>query len=374
MVRFGGILPPKQYFPTSPNFQGKKSGAKSVNPAEAYRRQQKAKDIAKGKKERQFTREAFSQKEDPESLKAQLKEVIDLEASGEMTTALRMKKKALQQAFDAAVKNKMAQQAQMKRPPPSTIRRPEDSIYFHPTLNPAGLPPPGKPQQYRDEIEGPNSIIKATARTTGTLALPAPQGVPPSAGAVKLPAPPKAPPLPAGPRPTPKPLPPPPGPPPSILRPLPPIPPSGRQANGSPLPPPPGPPPSILRPLPPNPPSGPPCHVVVVPSGNRLPPPRVAPPVPKGGPTISATATVVQLPRATEDKKVTSMVPTALRMKREEIDRVSKRSPAATAGFGLVPRGVANTASVPTLQNDDDGGDDDDVDAFLSSMKHEGLL
>lgn len=28
-------------------------------------------------------------------------------------------------------------------------RRPEDSVYWHPTLNPEGLPPAGKPQRYK---------------------------------------------------------------------------------------------------------------------------------------------------------------------------------------------------------------------------------
>lgn len=28
-----------------------------------------------------------------------------------------------------------------------TMHRPEDSVYYHPTLNPLGLPPPGKAQR-----------------------------------------------------------------------------------------------------------------------------------------------------------------------------------------------------------------------------------
>ena len=28
-------------------------------------------------------------------------------------------------------------------------RRPQDSVYYHPTLNPTGRPPPGKPQKYK---------------------------------------------------------------------------------------------------------------------------------------------------------------------------------------------------------------------------------
>jgi hypothetical protein len=57
-------------------------------------------------------------------------------------------------------------------------QRPENSVYYHPTLNPAGVPPPGKPQRYR---------------TDALLLLPAGRAPP-------LPVP-AAPPLPAGPAP-----------------------------------------------------------------------------------------------------------------------------------------------------------------------------
>ena len=67
-------------------------------------------------------------------------------------------------------------------------RAPEDSVYFHPTLNPSGVPPPGKPQRY-----------KTTVR--------------PDLPASELPLP-LPPPLPAGPAPGSAPLPPPSGPPP----------------------------------------------------------------------------------------------------------------------------------------------------------------
>ena len=61
------------------------------------------------------------------------------------------------------------------------IRRPEDSVYYHPTLNPVGAPPAGKPQRYR----------------TSVLALEAPQSL---HSAAALPVP-KPPPLPQGPAP-----------------------------------------------------------------------------------------------------------------------------------------------------------------------------
>ena len=32
-------------------------------------------------------------------------------------------------------------------------RKPQDSVYYHPTLNPSGRPPAGKPQKYRATAE-----------------------------------------------------------------------------------------------------------------------------------------------------------------------------------------------------------------------------
>ena len=70
------------------------------------------------------------------------------------------------------------------------VRRPEDSVYYHPTINPQGVPPAGKPQRYK----------------TSVLALPAPSTASTSAAALPVP---KPPPLTRGP--APQLLPPPPG-------------------------------------------------------------------------------------------------------------------------------------------------------------------
>lgn len=59
------------------------------------------------------------------------------------------------------------------------VRRPEDSVYFHPTINPLGLPPPGKPQRYRTStlaIEDAPSSSKSLAALPVPKAPPLPQG------------------------------------------------------------------------------------------------------------------------------------------------------------------------------------------------------
>ncbi len=43
-------------------------------------------------------------------------------------------------AQEEQVKDKLGVEAEAPR-------RPEESVYFHPTLNPLGIPPPAKPQR-----------------------------------------------------------------------------------------------------------------------------------------------------------------------------------------------------------------------------------
>ena len=69
------------------------------------------------------------------------------------------------------------------------VRRPEDSVYFHPTINPQGLPPAGKPQRYRTSLlaieEAPGSL-RSLALLPVPKAPPLPQGPAPH----QLPGPP----------------------------------------------------------------------------------------------------------------------------------------------------------------------------------------
>ncbi|KAG8638866.1 protein EARLY FLOWERING 5 isoform X2 [Manihot esculenta] len=114
--------------------------------------------------------------------------------------------------------------------------KPEDSVYYHPTLNPTGAPPPGKPPMYKSSI-GPRIPLSAGASSSNTESEDAALAVPP-------PPPPPPPPLPESSTlasgdnsvlPTSLPLPPPP--------PMPPKPPAPGLGVSLP-PPPPGPPPN----------------------------------------------------------------------------------------------------------------------------------
>ena len=76
----------------------------SVGPA--LRKAQRAKEIARNKKERKFQRDAHSLQTQPDQIKNELKEVLALEEDGKMNQTIRLKKKALQGAYDQAIKKK----------------------------------------------------------------------------------------------------------------------------------------------------------------------------------------------------------------------------------------------------------------------------
>jgi mRNA biogenesis factor len=194
-------------------------------------------------------------------------------------------------------------------------RRPEESVYYHPTLNPQGLPPPGKAQRYK------TMLSLSTGDGSSAVPLPKPPPLPKGpAPSRHLPPPPGAPPKPPGTRShhfaakplhlfplsthalplcqsfclcpitnqplassglvaESAPLPPPPGPPPGFSQH------AAEQAEAGPgssgaipvLPPPPGPPPGMAGALLP-PPSGPPPGMMPPPMG----PPARMPPMPPG--------------------------------------------------------------------------------------------
>ncbi|KAL6773978.1 hypothetical protein ACKKBG_A23315 [Auxenochlorella protothecoides x Auxenochlorella symbiontica] len=340
----------------------KKGKGRELNPADAFRKTQRAKEIARNKKERSLQRDAYSKRDDPESLKEQLKEVIAAEQAGKSNPTLRLKKKALQSAYEQAIKRQMEEKACIKLAPgeaslaaSETMHRPEDSVYYHPTLNPLGLPPPGKAQRYN------------------TPATPSSSSAAPSILSVPVPA---LPPLPAGPAPG-APLPPPPGPPPGVpVLPPPPGPPPGY--HGAPLPPPPGPPPAgggmpwagqALR-----------ASISHQAQAPWPPPPAVAQSA-KGpaAAVISGKSTVVPLPKAHQDKRVTSMVPATLMVHRPSAaPRPRAGAPGRAVpgpGFGLLPRSVtapaktaapASAAPPPSL--------DEKYADFMSSLKELGAV
>ncbi|KAJ0966252.1 hypothetical protein J5N97_027390 [Dioscorea zingiberensis] len=267
-------------------------GGKVMNPTDAYRKELRKKELKRNKKERKKVREVGILKKDPETIREQIQKLEMMKADGALDKARKHKKRQLEDTLNLVLKKKKEYEDKMREKGETPVmfshlgpprRRttaeeeerakqlmPEDSVYYHPTLNPTGAPPPGKPPMYKSSI-GPriplpaNSGAAASSSTSETeeaaLAVPPPPPPPPpplpdssvvtddSAGpsSLPLPPPPPAPPKPVsdvnGPLPPPPfPPPPPPGPPPKepvlgfTSRPPPPPPPLQRPLQ----PPPPG--------------------------------------------------------------------------------------------------------------------------------------
>ncbi|GMH33184.1 hypothetical protein BSKO_01018 [Bryopsis sp. KO-2023] len=393
----------------------KTKGGRLMNPTDAFRKEQRKKEIQRNKLERKYQREAHRRINDPVELKQELQRVLEAEKEGMLNKTLRLKKKVLQEAYDQALKRKKEEELRKKRsdytevqPAGPSESNPEDSRYYHPTLNPTGAPPPGKVNAFQCPVPSTAPAVRPPSKAS--LPIPAPPPLPPGPapmGMGALPPPPAAPPLPPGPAPQmPQggrlPLPPPLTPPPGYDEP-------GRRFFGDVevLPPPPGPPPSdedsdVEEDAPPGvnphhvipPPSGPPPSTsfpMHLPPGprpghpqgmGRLPPPLMPPPsfhprgqgagpssavplppVPQPPPmhggmagkretktTITGASTVIKRPLAQNDRALTSMVPASVRVRRESSKpkpKPSIRKPDIAPAYGLVPAVSVGTAPPP---------------------------
>ncbi|WJX95447.1 Protein EARLY FLOWERING 5 [Trifolium repens] len=250
-------------------------GGKVMNPTDAYRKELRKKELKRNKKERKKVREVGILKKDPDQIKKQIENLEMMKADGALDKARKHKKRQLEDSLNLVMKKRKEYVEKMREKGEAPVmfshlgpprRRtsaeeeervnhplPEDSVYYHPTLNPTGAPPPGKPPMFKSSIGpriplvGSSSTAASSAATEsedGVLTVPPPPPPPPLPDAssadgtilpasLPLPPPPPMPPKPAAA--VPASLPPPPLPPP------PPGPPAKEQAVNRPLPPPPPP-------------------------------------------------------------------------------------------------------------------------------------
>ncbi|XP_010426250.1 PREDICTED: protein enabled homolog isoform X2 [Camelina sativa] len=253
----------------------KTKGGKAMNPTDVFRKEQRQKELFRNKLVRDKVREVGILKKDPEQIKEQIRKLDMSKAEGALDKARKHKKRQLEDTLQMVVKKRKEHEEKMKeqgKPTTSVMfshlpqqRRtgeedarsrnltPQDSVYYHPTLNPTGAPPHGKPPMYKSSIgpgiplDGVFSIGAVSSSNTEsedalvTAPPPPPLPINGSSPGSTLPLPPP-PPLPPNP---PVPTtglafpPPPPGPPPnervSVRPPLPPPPPLSQSSQ---LPPP----------------------------------------------------------------------------------------------------------------------------------------
>lgn len=326
-----------------------------MNPTDAFRKEQRRKELKRNKKERKKVREVGILKKDPDAIKDQIEKLEKMKADGALDKARKHKKRQLEDTYNLVVKKRKEYEEKMKekgeqpvmfshlgppkrRPAADEDDRaknpmPEDSVYYHPTLNPSGAPPPGKPPMYKSSI-GPRIPLPSSVGAGASSSMTESE----EAGPSTMPPPPPPPPLPASSEPSDLsvpslPLPPPPPPPP-------PKPAGAVIAPGLPLPPPPPPPGApprepvldhILLPPPPPPPQRP-LQQPPLPGTNELlnkqtvgegassadstqapvvlPPPPPPPRLPPNSNEMQATDnTAMDTPVVKEDAKISRFLP-----------------------------------------------------------------
>ncbi|KAM7275495.1 hypothetical protein ACFE04_017361 [Oxalis oulophora] len=149
-------------------------GGKVMNPTDAYRKELRKKELKRNKKERKKVREVGILKKDPEQIIDQIQKLETMKADGALDKARKHKKRQLEDTLNLVMKKRKEYEEKMKekgetpvmfshlgpvkrRPTAEEEERekhplPEDSVYYHPTLNPTGAPPPGKPPMYKSSI------------------------------------------------------------------------------------------------------------------------------------------------------------------------------------------------------------------------------
>ncbi|GAB2240663.1 hypothetical protein Droror1_Dr00021181 [Drosera rotundifolia] len=257
-------------------------GGKVMNPTDAYRKELRKKELKRNKKERKKVREVGILKKDPEQIREQIQKLETMKAEGALDKARKHKKRQLEDTLNLVLKKRKEHEEKSKEKGEAPVMfshlgpvrrrttaeeeersrhpKPEDSVYYHPTLNPTGAPPPGKPPMYKSSIV-PRIPLEGTeaAGAASSSAGPSSSSVPYDETLPAVPPPPPLPPLPqpsdtdtgdGSAVPSSLPLPPPP--------PVPPKPPVPNLSASLPLPPPPPPPPGPppkeeggLRPPPP---------------------------------------------------------------------------------------------------------------------------
>lgn len=155
-----------------------------MNPTDAYRKELRKRELKRNKKERKKVREVGLLKKDPDTLKEQIDKLELMKADGALDKARKHKKRQLEDTYNLVLKKRKEYEDKMREKGEAPVMfshlgpprrrttaeedekdkhpQPEDSVYFHPTLNPTGAPPPGKPPMYKSSI-GPRIPLSAAS-------------------------------------------------------------------------------------------------------------------------------------------------------------------------------------------------------------------
>eukprot|EP01117_Protostelium_nocturnum_P016210 TRINITY_DN6367_c0_g2_i1.p1 TRINITY_DN6367_c0_g2~~TRINITY_DN6367_c0_g2_i1.p1 ORF type:complete len:455 (-),score=172.13 TRINITY_DN6367_c0_g2_i1:1177-2541(-) len=165
------------------------------NPMESFRKKEKKREAQKNKENKFKSRAQTLAKQDSTSIDSQIRQIEAQVKSGTADKKTIAKKKQLldakqlveerkaaYEATDAAQIEKYRQSmtqeatktvAQLEAENAHLFPNPEDSIYYHPTLNPYGAPPPGAKPVFRssfnaaNQLEGPSNPIQGLLTASG---------------------------------------------------------------------------------------------------------------------------------------------------------------------------------------------------------------
>ncbi|KAK4752910.1 hypothetical protein SAY87_021708 [Trapa incisa] len=190
-------------------------GGKVMNPTDAYRKELRKKELKRNKKERKKVREVGILKKDPETLKDQIQKLEMMKADGALDKARKHKKRQLEDTLNLVIKKRKEYEDKMREKGETPVmfshlgpprRRtsaeeeklkhpnPEDSVYYHPTLNPTGAPPPGKPPMFKSSI-GPRIPLSDSPASTSAAGSSSASASEDALMAIPPPPPPPPPPL-----------------------------------------------------------------------------------------------------------------------------------------------------------------------------------
>jgi hypothetical protein len=105
----------------------KNKTGRDMNPADAFRKVQRQKEIMRNKKERSFQRDAAKLKSNPDALKDELREVISMQEEGKVNLSVRLKQKAYKHALDTSIKSRKVRLCSLSSHAPQ--QQPTDSKF-----------------------------------------------------------------------------------------------------------------------------------------------------------------------------------------------------------------------------------------------------
>ncbi|GBB87714.1 hypothetical protein RclHR1_01420017 [Rhizophagus clarus] len=168
----------------------KKKSGRTLNPADAHRKAMRQKEIKKNKAERKRVRTLVMVHKDTSKLEEEIARYKSLDREKRLDKNGKAKLKDLEDKFKKILETKKAHGVNLQKEKEKSTPKEHVPVYFHPTLNPSGLPPPGVVKS-EEEKEGSSEVddsgsghsdngSEAEAKQESDEDIPLPPGAPPA--------------------------------------------------------------------------------------------------------------------------------------------------------------------------------------------------